>query len=236
MDAGLFTCSDTAYTPQTFPRPFPGFPAQSPARLWAEKEPQRSERAFGLCPEANDAQLAATRSNRAVRKIPHSQIERGIVSGAEFAPTTFPEGPPKARYGFGRKRSRSVVSALSGFTRKQALRSLRRCTAQGRKPQKGGSEQIGVKSARLQALSRCERAFCGKEEQRSAYEESPTASAIGDFEWSTVCSDVEAPPRLELGIEVLQTSALPLGYGAGIGAVDEIRTRDIHLGKVALYH
>ena len=25
---------------------------------------------------------------------------------------------------------------------------------------------------------------------------------------------VEAPPRLELGVEVLQTSALPLGYGA----------------------
>ena len=27
-------------------------------------------------------------------------------------------------------------------------------------------------------------------------------------------SVVEAPPRLELGIKVLQTSALPLGYGA----------------------
>ena len=25
----------------------------------------------------------------------------------------------------------------------------------------------------------------------------------------------EAPPRFELGVEVLQTSALPLGYGAG---------------------
>ena len=25
---------------------------------------------------------------------------------------------------------------------------------------------------------------------------------------------LEAPPRLELGIKVLQTSALPLGYGA----------------------
>ena len=25
---------------------------------------------------------------------------------------------------------------------------------------------------------------------------------------------MEAPPRLELGVEVLQTSALPLGYGA----------------------
>ena len=33
----------------------------------------------------------------------------------------------------------------------------------------------------------------------------------------------------------MQSSALPLGYGAEIGAVDEIRTRDIHLGKVALY-
>ncbi len=55
------------------------------------------------------------------------------------------------------------------------------------------------------------------------------------------------------GIKVLQTSALPLGYGAGFinmlktkdaknasfvfcGAEDEIRTRDVHLGKVTLYH
>ena len=28
------------------------------------------------------------------------------------------------------------------------------------------------------------------------------------------CLFMEAPPRLELGIKVLQTSALPLGYGA----------------------
>ena len=27
---------------------------------------------------------------------------------------------------------------------------------------------------------------------------------------------VEAPPRIELGIKVLQTSALPLGYGAAV--------------------
>ena len=33
----------------------------------------------------------------------------------------------------------------------------------------------------------------------------------------------------------MQTFALPLGYGTVCGAVDEIRTRDIHLGKVALY-
>ena len=36
------------------------------------------------------------------------------------------------------------------------------------------------------------------------------------------------------GIEVLQTSALPLGYVAD-GAGDEARTRYLHLGKVALY-
>ena len=36
--------------------------------------------------------------------------------------------------------------------------------------------------------------------------------------------------------KVLQTFALPLGYGTlKIGAVDEARTRDLHLGKVALY-
>ena len=38
------------------------------------------------------------------------------------------------------------------------------------------------------------------------------------------------------GIEVLQTSALPLGYGTvKNGADDEARTRYLHLGKVALY-
>ena len=43
------------------------------------------------------------------------------------------------------------------------------------------------------------------------------------------------------GMKVLQTFALPLGYGTistnreKNGAVDETRTRDLHLGKVALY-
>ena len=37
-------------------------------------------------------------------------------------------------------------------------------------------------------------------------------------------------------MKVLQTFALPLGYGTNKnGAVDETRTRDLHLGKVALY-
>ena len=59
---------------------------------------------------------------------------------------------------------------------------------------------------------------------------------------------LEAPPRFELGMKLLQSSALPLGYGAisiklyatnsksVLGAGDEIRTRDVHLGKVTLYH
>ena len=57
---------------------------------------------------------------------------------------------------------------------------------------------------------------------------------------------MEAPPGFEPGMEVLQTSALPLGDGAvrkekrpyleKIGAGDGGRTRDIDLGKVALYH
>ena len=43
-------------------------------------------------------------------------------------------------------------------------------------------------------------------------------------------------PDSDRSIKVLQTFALPLGYGAGKnGAVDEARTRDLHLGKVALY-
>ena len=62
---------------------------------------------------------------------------------------------------------------------------------------------------------------------------------IKDLEWRR---GWESNPR----IKVLQTSALPLGYRAGIwgfpeqtvecsGAGDGTRTRDIDLGKVALY-
>ena len=48
---------------------------------------------------------------------------------------------------------------------------------------------------------------------------------------------MEAAPRIELGIKVLQTSALPLGYVAlKGGAENEIRTRDPLLGKEVLYH
>ena len=44
-------------------------------------------------------------------------------------------------------------------------------------------------------------------------------------------------PDSDRGMKVLQTFALPLGYGTEYknGAVDETRTRDLHLGKVALY-
>ena len=49
--------------------------------------------------------------------------------------------------------------------------------------------------------------------------------------------NMEAAPRIELGIKVLQTSALPLGYVAlKGGAENEIRTRDPLLGKEVLYH
>ena len=61
---------------------------------------------------------------------------------------------------------------------------------------------------------------------------------------------LEAQPGFEPGMEVLQTSALPLGYCAACevlktvgraqegksGAGNGIRTRDFDLGKVALYH
>ena len=64
---------------------------------------------------------------------------------------------------------------------------------------------------------------------------------------------MEAPPGFGPGVKVLQTSALPLGYGAIFkymvesalimttkalltdGAGYEARTRYLHLGKVALY-
>jgi hypothetical protein len=73
--------------------------------------------------------------------------------------------------------------------------------------------------------------------------------------------NVEAPSGFEPEMEVLQTSALPLGYGAPVlttgrgrpaltknarrrprggerknGAGNGIRTRDFDHGKVALYH
>ena len=53
----------------------------------------------------------------------------------------------------------------------------------------------------------------------------------------TTKKKMEATPRIELGIKVLQTSALPLGYVAlKGGAENEIRTRDPLLGKEVLYH
>ena len=71
-------------------------------------------------------------------------------------------------------------------------------------------------------------------------------SAVADFEVGVL----EAQPGFEPGMEVLQTSALPLGYCAACevlktvgraqegksGAGNGIRTRDFDLGKVALYH
>ena len=57
---------------------------------------------------------------------------------------------------------------------------------------------------------------------------------------------MEAPGGFEPPLEVLQTSALPLGDGAAAlmvgwknergGAGEGIRTLDLNLGKVALYH
>ena len=48
--------------------------------------------------------------------------------------------------------------------------------------------------------------------------------------------DWRCHPDSDRGMKVLQTFALPLGYGTvKNGAVDETRTRDLHLGKVALY-
>ncbi len=46
---------------------------------------------------------------------------------------------------------------------------------------------------------------------------------------------MEATTGFEPVIRVLQTPALPLGYVALGGAEDEIRTRDLLLGKEAFY-
>ena len=46
---------------------------------------------------------------------------------------------------------------------------------------------------------------------------------------------MEATPGFEPGVKDLQSSALPLGYVAAVGAEDGIRTRDLRLGKATLY-
>ncbi len=65
------------------------------------------------------------------------------------------------------------------------------------------------------------------------------------FGWKFVngLMEMEAPGGLEPPIEILQTSALPLGdgallgyYGEKNGAGEGVRTLDFNLGKVALYH
>ena len=56
--------------------------------------------------------------------------------------------------------------------------------------------------------------FFGEEEQGSDTKNPELLKAIRDYEWSGLCSDVEAPPGIEPGVRVLQTPALPLGYGA----------------------
>ena len=52
----------------------------------------------------------------------------------------------------------------------------------------------------------------------------------------SLSDDVEAPSRFELESEAFAELCLTTWPGRRYGAVDEIRTRDIHLGKVALYH
>ena len=47
---------------------------------------------------------------------------------------------------------------------------------------------------------------------------------------------MEATTRIELVIAILQTAALATWLRRLIGAGDGIRTRDIQLGKLTLYH
>ena len=48
--------------------------------------------------------------------------------------------------------------------------------------------------------------------------------------------NLEAPSRIELENKAFAELCLTAWPWRHSGAVDEIRTRDIHLGKVALYH
>ena len=46
-----------------------------------------------------------------------------------------------------------------------------------------------------------------------------------NYRYTQVLSTMEVPPRFELGVELLQSSALPLGYGAvltGYAVVTEL--------------
>ena len=96
------------------------------------------------------------------------------------------------------------------------------------------------------------RAFCGRQNLgRSWNSLPPSILNFPDIQKETPaygwCFFLEATPRFELGVELLQSSALPLGYVAIwikgrvdlpfiiFGAGDEARTRYLHLGKVALY-
>ena len=47
---------------------------------------------------------------------------------------------------------------------------------------------------------------------------------------------MERMMRIELTLSAWKAEVLPLNYIRKIGAEDEIRTRDVHLGKVTLYH
>ena len=53
--------------------------------------------------------------------------------------------------------------------------------------------------------------FSEEEEQQRNFK--PCKLCLQGFDFGA-CSDMEAPPRFELGVKALQASALPLGYGA----------------------
>ena len=69
--------------------------------------------------------------------------------------------------------------------------------------------------------NRCEESYNQADEPSVPFDEKGRVSVrtinlfnIKKVGASKAYSDMEAPPRLELGVKVLQTSALPLGYGA----------------------
>ena len=96
-------------------------------------------------------------------------------------------------------------------------------------------------------LDQAQAEWAGHTSGHTQPDQAPVTGRVARFSWQIL----EAPSGFEPEMEVLQTSALPLGDGAldypgittrpeqrrkEIGAGNGIRTRDFDLGKVALYH
>ena len=110
---------------------------------------------------------------------------------------------------------------------------------------RSGPHTVGWRFCAVQAFCRRQNLGAGAIHLPRAFKRSQDSIKITTPDGVVIF--MEATPRFELGVELLQSSALPLGYVAlwikgrndlpfiVFGAGDEARTRYLHLGKVALY-